>query len=231
MSNEDIDPRVNAAGALTQQRERIQGLPSSVTIKTPAELEGAVEEVKRIKAYLKAVHEYWDDLCQKAHSSWKATTSRRKEFLDPAEALEKTYKLGMNRFHEAERVQKEEEYRKRVEAEEKAAAEKRVAEVEEMRGMGALDEAEHIAAQALDVRPVAAPVETKVKGLSTSDVWHAKVVNLGAFLSFLSVEPRWQYLVKDFPMKELNKLAVAQKEMFDIPGVEAVKEITSSVRS
>ena len=221
---------LTAKALLSQSKQIAELVDGCLTKNTPEQLEEATLVVKSIKVYKKNVHEYWDDLCEKAYSSWKATTSRRKAFLDPADKAETDIKLKISRYYEAERAQKAEEHRKRVEAEEKAAAEKRVAEVEELRGMGALEEAEHIADQPLDVTPVAAPVETQVEGLSTSDRWYAEVVDLGLLFHFVAENSRWRHLVAPV-MKELNKLAVAQKEMFDIPGCEAKKKIVTSVWS
>lgn len=219
------------AKALVVERQAIEEWPDTIKIETPEHLEEAVEEVKRVKAYRKAVKEYWDPLCDNGYKNWKALTGRRKEFLDPADKVEKALKLGMGRYAEAERKKKAEEMKKRQEAERKAAEERRLAEVEEMQDMGDLEAAEHIASQPLDVVPVVEAKETEVKGMSTSERWSAEVVDLGTFLSFLAGEPRFQYLIKGFPMKELNKLAVAQKETYDIPGTKAVKKIVTSVRS
>lgn len=221
---------LTAKALLSQSKQITELVDGCLTKNTPKQLEEATLVVKSIKAYKKNVHEYWDELCEKAHSSWKATTSRRKAFLDPADKAESAIKLKISRYYEAERAQKAEEHRKRVEAEEKAAEDRRLADMKELEDAGALEEAEHIANQPLDVTPVAEPVETKVEGLSTSERWYAEVVDLPELLKFCAGEPRWCHLVAPV-MKELNKLATAQKEMFDIPGVEAKKKIVTSVRS
>ncbi len=221
---------LTAKALLSQSQQIAELVDGCLTKNTPEQLEEATKVVKSIKVYKKNVHEYWDDLCEKAEASRKATYARRKAFLDPADDAEKALKLKISRYYEAERAAKAEEHRKRVEAEEKAAEEKRLAEMKELEAMGALEEAEHMANQPLDITPVAAPVETKVEGLSTSDRWYAEVTNKGELLKFCAEEPRWQHLVEAVT-KELNKLAVAQKEMFDIPGVEAKKKIVTAVRS
>ena len=223
------DPHT-AKSLLSQSQQIAELVEGCLTKNTPEQLEEATLVVKSIKTYKKNVHDYWDDLCEKAHSSWKATTSRRKAFLDPADNAETAIKLKISRYYEAERAQKAKEHQKRVEAEEKAAEARRLAEMQELEAMGALEEAEHIANQPLDMAPVAEPVETKVEGLSTSERWSAEVVDLPKLLEFCAGEPRWSHLVAPV-MKELNKLAVAQKEMFDIPGCEARKKIITSVRS
>lgn len=216
---------------LTSQQQEMEVLAASVVIKTPEQLEGAVDVTKEIKSYKKAVKDYWDPLCDNAYKTWKALTGRRKEFLDPAEKAEKAHKLAIGRYHEAERKQKAAEMKKRQEAERKAAEEKRLAEVEEMQDMGELEAADHIAQQPLDVKPVVEATQTEVEGLSVSYRYSAEVEDLEKFLKFMVAEPRFRYLIKDFPMKELNKLAVAQKEMFDIPGVKLVKKAIPSIRA
>jgi len=221
--------KVEIVKALTEEQVQMEAL-GSVSVKTTEDLEQAVDNAKRIKAYKKAVKEYWDPLCDNAYKTWKALTGRRKEFLDPAEAAEKAQKLGIGRYHEAERKKQAAEMKKRQEAERKAAEEKRLAEVEEMQDMGELEAADHIAQQPLDVKPIVEAVTTKVEGMSVSYRYSAEVEDLGEFLTFLVEEPRFRYLVKDFPMKELNKLATAQKEMFDIPGVKLVKKVSTSIR-
>jgi len=225
------EEKVKQAAALSKAKEELVAASLRIKITNKEGLEASTNQVKKVKAYRKSVKEYWDPLCENAHKTWKALTARRKEFLDPADAHEKVHKLAMGRYAEAERARAARELRKRQEAERKAAEEKRLAEVEELRGMGELEAADHIAEQPLEVAPIAAPQETKVDGLSTSNRYSAEVVNLGEFLSFLAREPRWHYLIKDFPMKELNKLATAQKELFDIPGVKLVKKLIPSVRS
>ena len=216
---------------LAAEQEAIETLANAVVIENAAELEVVVEETKRVKAYKKAVKEYWDPLCDNAYKTWKALTGRRKEFLDPADKAERAQKDAIARFHEAERVAKAAEMKKRQEAEQKAAEERRLAEVEEMQDMGDLEAADHIASQPLEIAPVVEAVMSEVKGMSVSYRYSAEVEDLEEFLKFLVKESRFRYLIKDFPMKELNKLAVAQKEMFDIPGVKIIKKATTSIRS
>ncbi len=216
--------------ALSVELAKIEAQPLKIVIKTPDQLQVAVLEVKKIKAYKAAAYAFWDPLCETANKTHKALTTRRKEFIDPAEKLEKVYKLGMDRFHEADEKKRAEEQRLRVEAAEKAAAEKRVAEVEETRGMGELEAADHLAQQPLDVTPVAAPVAPKVEGMSTSKNWHAEIVDLPEFLTFLAENPMWFHLIQPIPMKELNRLAISQKELFKVPGCKAVAKIGTSIR-
>lgn len=225
-----MNEKKDATTKLTKAKNDLVASASEIEVTTPEQFQVAADFVKGIKAYKKAVKEYWDPLCDNAHKTWKAITGRRKEFLDPADEAEKDVKLKLGRYSEAERKKVAEELKKRQEAEEKAAAEKRVAEVEELRGMGELEQADHMATQPLDITPVAAPKKTEADGVSMSYRYRAQVVNLPEFLAFVIENQRFLYLVKDFPMKELNKLATAQKEMFDFPGVELLKKPVTSVR-
>lgn len=226
-----IDKKEPKTAALTKRQSEMEAYVEKINIVDHASLAVAVQAKKGVKGYMKDVHEYWDPLCDAAHKSWKALTARRKEFLDPADnanaAIDKkidVYERQQAKIRAAEKAEREKELRE-------AAEKQRLAEVEALRDAGALDEAETIATQPISVPAVVEAPKEKIEGFSTSTRWFAEVTNLGDFLSFLAGEPRFHYLIKDFPMKELNKLAVAQKEMFDIPGVEAKYKISSSTRT
>lgn len=111
-----------------------------------------------------------------------------------------------------------------------------------------MDEAAQLAEQPLEVLPVVRAPTTKVEGMSTSYRWYAEVTNEVEYLKFLAENSRWHHLnrtlehdpafpgeptrkKKTFPMAELNKLATAQQDNFNIPGVEAKKKPIVSVRS
>jgi hypothetical protein len=225
-----MNEKKDKTAGLVKAKDLLISETTGIEIKTPKDLKAAADILFEIKSYLNAVSDYWDPLCKNAYDGWKALTSRRKEFLDPAEKAEKDVKLKIGRYHEAERDRQAKELKKRQEAERKAAEEKRLAQVEEMQDMGELEQADHLATQPLDITPVAAPKKTEVDGVSVSYRYSAQVVNLPEFLAFVIENQRFLYLVKDFPTKELNKLATAQKEMFDFPGVELLKKPVTSVR-
>ena len=218
--------------ALVARSQEIDRLVDGCLLEnTPQELENATDVLKAIKAYRKGVAEVFDEIVKSAHASWKASTRRRKEFTDPADNAEKAIKLKISRYYEWERAEQAKEHKRMVEEQAAAAEKQRLAEMKELEETGNVDEAAQLAEQPLEVLPVVKAPTTKVDGMSTSYRWYAEVTNLGEFLSFMAGEPRWQHLIKGFPMTELNKLATAQQDNFSIPGVEAKKKPIVSVRS
>lgn len=190
----------------------------------------ATDFVKGIKEYKKAVNDYWGPICEANHKSWKMSTGRRKEFLDPADQAEKAIKKKIGDYMlEEKRKAQEEEDRRRREAEAQAEKE-RIAEVERLRAEGALDEAEHIAEQPLDVAPVAKAEVPKIDGLSGREKWEVEITDPEAFMVFCAASKHFRYLLT-INMKEANKLAAAQKELFQFPGARAVKSLVTAVRS
>ena len=218
--------------ALVARSQEIQRLVDSCLLEnTPEEAERAVEVVRAIKAYRKQVSEVFDEICDRTYKSWKAATTQRKKYTDPADKAEKAIKLKISRYDEWERDERAKEHKRLVDEQVAAAEQERLAEMKQLEEVGDLDEAEALAEQPLEVLPVAKAPTTKIEGKSTSYRWYAEVTDLGEFLSFMAAEPRWQHLIKCFPMKELNKLAMAQEDNFSIPGVEAKKKPIVSVRS
>jgi hypothetical protein len=218
--------------ALVARSQEIDRLVDSCLLEnTPQEAKRAVEIIKSIKAYRKGVAEVFDEICDRTYKSWKAATSQRKKFTDPADKAEKAIKLKVARFDEWERAEQAKEHQRMVDEQTAAAEQERLAEMKQLEEAGDLDEAEALAEQPLEVLPVVKAPTTKIEGKSISYRWYAEVTNLGEFLGFMAKEPRWQHLIRDFPMKELNKLAMAQEANFNIPGCEAKKKPIVSVRS
>ena len=60
--------------ALSVELAKIEAQPLKIVIKTPDQLRVAVLEVKKIKAFKKGVHDYWDPLCKNANKTWTALT-------------------------------------------------------------------------------------------------------------------------------------------------------------
>jgi hypothetical protein len=144
----------------------------------------ATENCKAVVAIEKRVGEYWDPLCDGAHKNWKALVAKRKEFLDPLEAIKKAQSADMKaweREQEAKRLEAErlaqEIARKQAEDEAIAAA----AALEKQGTPEAKAEAEKIMAAPVDIpQVVVKSVVPKGGGSFTRDNWKAEVTNIKA---------------------------------------------------
>lgn len=175
---EDNDPH---------QEQGLQESISSIALVKVVDAEThkqATENCRSVVAIEKKVGEYWDPLCDGAHKNWKALVAKRKEFLDPLEALKKAQSAGMKtweREQEAKRLEAEraaqEIARKQAEDEAIAAA----AALEKQGTPEAKAEAEAIMAAPVEIpQVVVKSVVPKGGGSFTRDNWKAEGTNIKA---------------------------------------------------
>jgi len=221
--------RKEQAIALRKNLSEVSNLVADLEIQNEHDLKEAANIGKAIKAYQKSVSEFWGPLVENAHSTWKSLTAKRNEFLNPAKDLEASVKKKIAEFDRKMRLQAEEERRKALEQETKAAEARRLADLAELEESGLVDEAASLAEQPLDVAPIQKIEAPKAEGVHTRENWTAEVIDFQKLIEFCAENPRWNYLLAP-KGPELNKLAKAQKKAFDIPGVEAKCELTTVIR-
>jgi len=172
-----------------------------------------------IRAMAKKVDETFDPLIEQAHCHHKALLAQKKRFREPLDEAEKLIKPKISDYLA-------EEDRKRFEAERAAAlaktkaekiAEKAIDKAHDLTSKGKLEQADAVVEKASDeVDKVLAgappiPEKPKAEGFRERTLWYAEITDREKI-------PR-KYMIPDMPT--LNKLAVALKHGFDIPGVDA----------
>lgn len=177
--------------------------------------EQAGEILRNIATVKKEIKALFAEPKKKAAEAHKAICSAENEVLAKVTARENEIRQKMSNYWQAEqkRIAAEQE-RKRKEAEEMA----RIAAEAEAAGD------EETAAEAVAIAAVTEATVTeapKAAGVSMREVWRAKVVDLNKV-------PR-EYLIVN--QSALDALAKATKGSINIPGVEFIKEIVSSVRA
>lgn len=171
--------------------------------------------LQQIAAIKKGIQAEFAEPKKKAHEAHKALTSLEKRFLDFASQGEAELRNKMERYWQAEqaRIAAEEE-RKRIEAE------KQMQIAAEAEANGDTETAE-IATVLAAMESASVTVAPKATGIAMREVWRAKVVDLNKV-------PR-EYLIVN--QSALDALAKATKGQMNIPGVEFVKDVVSSVRA
>lgn len=125
---------------------------SEIIVQDSISMEIASEIVLEFDSKRKRVVEYWADAKKRAHEAWKGIVAKEKEMLDPIDEARESLKKKINAYLteqkrkedeerrrlEAERRAKEEEERVRLEAERKAAEE----EAKKLEAEGKAEEAE-----------------------------------------------------------------------------------------
>lgn len=185
---------------------------------------------KDIGTMIKEVKDTFDPICDAANRAHKEATSKRAKYLDPLQVAYKKVKSLMSDYDaEQERIRRIEEdrlrkiaedaERKRLEEERRAEEERVLNEAIEAEANGDTNVAEAILeAPVYQPEPTFTPAPVvpksvpKISGVSYRTLWSAEVVNIDLI-------PR-KYLVADMVM--LNKIASAEKERMNVPGVKVI---------
>lgn len=183
---------------------------------------------KEIKGMMKEVADTFDPIIEKAHSAHKEALAKKAKYYAPLDKASKDVKRLMSDYdmeEERKRRLEEDRLRKiaedaekaRLEQERKEAEERQLQEAIAAEAAGDTKVAEAILEAPVYVpepefvpAPVVPKAVPKISGVSYRTVWSCEVVNVDLI-------PR-KYLVPDMVM--LNKIASAEKDKMNIPGVK-----------
>lgn len=199
-----------------EARNELAKMPGAeIAVIDPQSYEQAGEILRNIATVKKEIKALFAEPKKKAAEAHKAICAAENEVLAKVTARENEIRQKMSVYWQAEqkRIAAEQE-RKRKEAEEMA----RIAAEAEAAGD------EETAAEAVAIAAVTEATVTeapKAAGVSMREVWRAKVVDPDKV-------PR-EYMIVN--QSALDALAKATKGSINIPGVEFVKDIVSSVRA
>lgn len=176
----------------------------------------AGENLTMIKASIKRVKEFFADPKEKAHSAWKALTTKESDMIKPLSDAEHIIKQKMTAFQTAQE-------QLRIEAQRKADEEAAKLERQAIRAANKGDEEK---ATELQTRAAMKSAEVnyvtpKAAGVSVREVWKFRITDLNQV-------PR-EYLMVNEVM--LSRVAGATKGALKIPGVEIYSEKSLAVRS
>lgn len=196
---------------------------------TYSELEAACEMLKGIRRLNKEVDETFDDLISGQKEQLKKVQDRKGKYADPLTAAENVIKSKLTDYYEREYYAQSQEYADKLTAATDTAEKQRIAEIEQLRAAGMLDQAENLAGAPLAIVPIPRPAPTKMKGISVKTTWKAEVFDEDAIIAFALEHEEWRHLL-GLKMPELNTLARMQKDAMAIPGVRAVSKRSISIR-
>ena len=226
----NVDEAIGKRADLLKEAEAIE-VSAEACLKnmTVQDLKMAVSMLIGIRRLNKEVDETFDDLILTAHKAHKATTNRKKKFSAPLTVAETIIKGKITEYYTSEVVTQGIQYAEDLKKVREAAETVRLAEVEELRESGMLDQAEALASSSLAITPVPKPTPTKVEGISLTETWKAEIDNEEELYDFIFEHKEWRHLVS-FNMKELNTLARMQQESMSLPGAHAVKTKGVTIR-
>ncbi len=237
MSNEIIIARPDTAVLQTDVETAI-AVAEAVQVTTAPEHGSALEMIRDLRDREKAITEHFEPSRKALDAAKKEVLAARDSLVKPLEAARGVlggkaveYSQEQERIRaEAQRKADEEARiaREKADAEAKAAEDKRLAALEE----AIKEEDEKKAEEIMEAEPepveeiapveVAAPALAQVKGAGTRTTWSAEVIDLTALITYVSMNIGARCVLLQPYMKELNRIAVRDKDRFDIPGVKAV---------
>ena len=185
-----------------------------------------------ISGLAKRIQDHHKPIKDAAYAAHKTAVAAEKRLLDPLDEARAILRRGIGTWEaDQERV--------RLELERKAQEEARKQE-EEMR-LALATQAEDIGADPSTVDeilstplgtapPPVAPTFQRVSGVSSSQRWHAQVIDLKALIRAVA-DGKASTEFLEPSMVALNALARAMKSTLNVPGVRAVAEPTVSART
>jgi hypothetical protein len=196
---------------------------------TRPELEAAVSLLKGIRLLNKEVDATFDDLIDMAFQQHKKTIKRKRKYADPLTAAETIIKDKIKEFYAAEYDEQTEKYLEKTARAREVAQKMRESELAQLRAAGMTEQADNLEAAALAIVPIPRPAPTRIKGISTSELWSAEVLDEDAVFKHCMENEEWRHILT-ISMKELNTLARMQKDSMNFPGARAVSKQSITVK-
>lgn len=190
----------------------------------------AQEYGQKLRRAEKSWTEYCEPARKKVDEAKKAILALRDGILGPWAEARSIFFAKSDEFQAAERRKAEDESRRLQALARKEEEERQLLAAIEAEGRGDTQEAEAILREPLGVPVVTvAPAIAKVEGVSSTTRWSAEVHDLHELVKYVAGRPEWISLLEP-AMPNLNRLAVAQREALEIPGVRAVSKTVRSSR-
>jgi hypothetical protein len=180
-----------------------------------------------VKQQRKKIAERHDPLIKSAYDNWKLNIATKKQLDDPLDEAERILKEEkIKPWLCARQKERDDEDRRRAEAAQKEADERKLAEAAALEVQGA----DKAAVDAVLEKPVtveritpAPPTFQKRSDIGLTTVYSAEVKNFAALVKAAAKTPfLLGYLLPN--QSALNKAATSMKETMNIPGVELKKD-------
>lgn len=187
----------------------------------------AVELRDAIAPQRRALEGYFKPIKDKYFALHRRVCAQENEIVKRIAEMEQRVKSEMSAFLQRQKKERDEAARRaHEEAMEKERA-ARAEKVETLIAQGDTQAAERVIAEPVRVLAPTPKVEDvpKVAGISTKEQWKAEVTDLCAFLRWLGSGSDEEITAKSHlisvEQSELNKLAAANRQLLNVPGVRA----------
>lgn len=218
------------SGPVEKENQPLIAHVTAMQVTSKDEHGSALEVYRAIALREKAVKAFFADFKEKAHQAHKAICDKETAVLAPLAQAKAIASQKINTYTAAEEKRKREEEVRLQEQARKDAEERQIADAEQAQKDGRAEEAESILNQETEVPIVKVQTKTaKIAGVGTQKRWSAEVTDRAALIKWVAAHPENAELLEP-NMPALNKLAIALKAGFNIPGCKAVETSGLSVR-
>jgi hypothetical protein len=185
----------------------------------------AVRLLGNVTALETAIIEHHAPIKSSAYKTWKEACAAEKRLLDPVQQAKAIFRRSIAVWNEEqERIRREEE-RKAIEAAAKEEEKLRLEMAKQAEELGASKETvEEILITPIPIpRPVVAATFRPATGISNRINYRAEVTDIRALCRAVA-DGKVSPLLVEANLSALNKLASAEKETLNIPGVRVIRD-------
>jgi hypothetical protein len=193
----------------------------------------AVAQAQGLVSMRKKIEEHHRPMKEAARQAHLTVCAAEKALLEPLVAVEPVLRYKIARFHEQQQALQAQAVKEERETAEREAAEAQLAAAIQVEQFGSSPE--EVTAVLNTPAPITlpaippAPTFQKAVGIDTREYWTGEVVDLIALAKAVG-EKRVAPTMIQPHMPSINRMVMAQKNAFEMPGVRAQRRIAATVK-
>jgi len=207
-----------------QQDSSVIAKVKSLVISNQEDVEESVKLEKTLKDNLKAIKDGFKPIVAAAHQAHKALKAKENAYCKPVDEAIKKVQVIRNAYFEAEEQKRKEREAERIRLQNEQEEQERIRQADVAEASGDTEGAEAIISGNTPIHTPVPPVseestQPKTEGLVVKKTYSGHVDDLMKLVKTIADNrPDLLYLVQP-DQSAINKLASAQKENFNVPGI------------
>lgn len=219
---------MNSEDQLKKAEVELVAAANSLTVASDAEYQYAGEFLKKVKASIKNIEDFFSEMKKSAHKTWKDICEKETSYTNQLEQAEKLVKTSMGKYLQIQE-QKRREEEARIRAEQERIALEQLKKAEELKEQGKEIEAaiaEETAYSIDEMKPILQVSSPKMAGISYQSDWDVSIAddsNIPISLNGVVIRP--------VDLGAVKRLVKASKGKISIPGIKITETKNMRVRA